>query len=59
MSNTLDNDSLHRLKNQLAIVLGFCELLLDGMAADDARRGDVLEIQKAGQSALALLPAER
>ena len=58
MSNTLDNDSLHRLKNQLALVLGFCELLLDGMAPDDARRGDVLEIQKAGRSALALLPEE-
>jgi hypothetical protein len=48
--------TIHRLKNQLAIILGFCELLLADLAADDPRRADVLQIQKAGQTALADLP---
>jgi hypothetical protein len=47
---------VHRLKNKLAIILGFCELLLGDMAPDDPRRPDVLQIQEAGKSALAELP---
>jgi hypothetical protein len=47
---------VHRLKNQLAIILGFCELLLNDLPQDDPRRADVLRIQDAGKSALAELP---
>lgn len=47
---------LHRLKNQLAIILGFCELLLNDLDEHDPRRSDVLRIQTAGKSALAELP---
>jgi len=47
---------VHRLKNKLAIILGFCELLLGDMAEDDPRRPDVLQIQDAGKHALAELP---
>lgn len=47
---------LHRLKNQLAIVLGFCELLLNDLGPDDPRRADVIRIQDAGKSALGELP---
>lgn len=47
---------LHRLKNKLAIILGFCELLLSDMAEDDPRRADVLQIQQAGKHALEELP---
>ena len=47
---------VHRLKNQLAIILGFCELLLTDMTADDPRRADVKRIQDAGRSALGELP---
>lgn len=47
---------LHRLKNQLAIILGFCELLLADLAPDDPKRADVLRIQDAGRSALGELP---
>ena len=48
--------SVHRLKNQLAIILGFCELLLSDLPADDQRRHDVRRIQDAGKSALGELP---
>jgi hypothetical protein len=49
-------ERVHRLKNQIAIILGFCELLLTDMAEDDPRRADVSRIQDAGRNALAELP---
>jgi hypothetical protein len=52
----IDPVRVHRLKNKLAIVLGFCELLLADMPDDDPRRCDVLQIQEAGKDALAELP---
>jgi hypothetical protein len=52
----IDPVRVHRLKNQLAIILGFCELLLSDMEADDPRRPDVVRIQDAGKSALGELP---
>lgn len=43
------------MKNMLGIVIGYSNLLLDEMPSDDPRRGDVDEIRKAGETALALL----
>jgi signal transduction histidine kinase len=48
---------VHDMKNMLGIVIGFSNLLLDDMAADDPKRGDVDEIRKAGENAVALLNA--
>jgi hypothetical protein len=53
---TVEPASVHRLKNQLAIILGFCELLLSDMSADHQHRADVIQIQTAGRSALNELP---
>jgi hypothetical protein len=46
----------HQFKNQLAIILGFSSLLLEEMSQDDSHRDDIVEIQKAGEAAVALLP---
>lgn len=46
---------VHDMKNMLGIVIGYSSLLLDEMPADDSKRGDVDEIRKAGEGALALL----
>lgn len=46
---------IHDMKNQLGIILGFCELLMDTTPPSDPRHVDVLEIQKAATAALALL----
>ena len=51
----IDPVKVHRLKNKLAIILGFCELLLQD-ADGDERRGDLLQIQNAAKSALEELP---
>jgi hypothetical protein len=45
----------HDLSNQLSIILGFTELLLSGMADDDPRKADLLEIDKAAQTAMLLV----
>jgi hypothetical protein len=49
--------NVHRLKNQLAIILGFCELLLEDTPGDDQRRSDLMQIQAAAKAALGELPA--
>lgn len=45
----------HDITNQLGIVLGFAELLLEEMDAADPRRGDIQEIVAAAQKALELI----
>lgn len=51
-----EDELIHRLKNQLTIVLGFAELLLEDMAPADSKRNDIVEIKKAASSALADVP---
>jgi signal transduction histidine kinase len=46
---------VHDMKNLLGIIIGFSALVLDDMAPDDPRRGDLNEIRTAGESALALV----
>ena len=50
-----DRKFVHDMKNMLGIVIGYSNMLLDDMAADDPRRPDVDEIRKAGEAAVALL----
>jgi len=38
----------HDFNNLLTVILGFCELLLCDLRADDPRQADIAEIQKAG-----------
>jgi PAS domain S-box-containing protein len=44
----------HDFNNLLTAILGYCELLLADLGANDPRRADITEIQKAGQSAAGL-----
>ncbi len=45
----------HDLNNQLSIILGFCELLLESTPDEDPRRTDILEIDKAARMATSLV----
>ena len=49
--------TMHDLKNQIGIVVGFSELLLEEMDPADAKRPDIQEILAAGQRALELVGA--
>jgi hypothetical protein len=51
----IDRSFVHDMKNYLGIVIGYANLLLDEMPADDPRRGDLDEIRKAGDAALSRL----
>jgi CheY-like chemotaxis protein len=48
-------DLLHQLKNQLAVVIGYCDLLLSECPDTDPRRLDIAEMQKAGRTAMTLI----
>jgi two-component system cell cycle sensor histidine kinase/response regulator CckA len=44
----------HDFNNLLTVILGFSNLVMSDLAADDPRRGDIQEIHQAGQRAAAL-----
>jgi signal transduction histidine kinase len=46
---------VHDMRNFLGIIIGYSNLLLEELPADDPHRADVDEIRKAGDAALALL----
>ena len=52
---TLSNEQEHALKNHLAIILGFAEVLVEEANSTDPRRDDLLEIQRAALAAARLL----
>ena len=54
-----DRKFVHDMKNMLGIVIGYSHLLLDELPPEDPRRGDIDEIRKAGEGAVALLEAWR
>ena len=54
-----DSDFEHALKNYIAIILGYADLVVEEMAADDPRLPDIREIHKAATAAVALLNNHR
>jgi hypothetical protein len=56
VTQELESEVLHTLKNQLGIAAGFIDLMLDETAAGDPRRDDLLQVQQAMQKALELIP---
>jgi signal transduction histidine kinase len=46
---------LHDVRNQLSIILGFSEILLQDLASHDARRHDLQQIHVAAERALAAM----
>jgi len=53
---TIGTDVIHRLKNHIAIIVGFCDLLLAEVPEGDPHRADIIEVHKAARDAMALLP---
>ena len=49
-SLTLSSSDVHDLKNQLGIVLGFLELVIEDTPESDPRRADLLEIRRAARA---------
>lgn len=53
--NVPDANWRHDLKNQLGIVIGYAELILEGLERPNPMRTDLEEIMKAAQHALTLV----
>jgi hypothetical protein len=51
-----ETEVIHRLKNHLCIIVGFCELLLGDAADAPQRHADLTEIRKAAQDAIDMMP---
>lgn len=50
---------MHNVRNQLSVILGFCDLLLGEIPEHDRKHGDILEMRKAANMALTLLEDTR
>jgi hypothetical protein len=53
----LDAETEHALKNHIAIIVGYCELLLADTSPEDSHHADILEMHRAAIAVLALLAA--
>lgn len=53
-----DAEFEHTLRNQIAIVIGYCEFLLEAVGSDSTLRDDLLEIEKAARTAMHMLRKE-
>jgi hypothetical protein len=55
-TDQLEAPVLHDLKNHLSVIVGFCEMVLKEVPETDPKHDDLMEIRKAGNAAMALLP---
>jgi hypothetical protein len=56
MAETGNAQVVHQLKNHLAVIVGYCDLLIAETPADDPRRADLLDVYKAARDAMAVMP---
>ena len=54
----MDARGWHDFTNQLGIVIGFTQLVLDATPETDPRREDLLEVLRAAQACVEMLQAE-
>jgi hypothetical protein len=56
MAELTNDQVIHNLKNHLAIIVGFCDLLIADAADGDPRKADLLEVNQAAREAMAAIP---
>lgn len=54
-----ESKPLHDLNNQLTVVQGYADLLLESIPPGDPRHGDLMEIINAAKAAIDLVPEIR
>lgn len=50
----LDVETEHTLKNHIAVIVGYCELMLGETSVNDPRHGDMVEVHRAATAVLAM-----
>jgi hypothetical protein len=53
-ARVLDAETEHTVKNHLAVIVGFCELLLAETPPEDTRHADVQEINRSARELMAI-----
>jgi hypothetical protein len=56
MTELTNAQLVHQLKNHLAIIVGFCDLLISDTPDGDPRKADLLDVHKAARDAMAVMP---
>ena len=56
MEEPTNEQIVHQLKNHLAVIVGFCDLLIAYTPEGDPRTADLLEVHKAARQAMAAMP---
>jgi hypothetical protein len=56
MAEPTNDQVIHQLKNHLAVIVGFCDLLIADTPAGDPRAADLAEVHKAARQAMAVMP---
>jgi hypothetical protein len=56
MSGAANEHVVHQLKNHLAIIVGYCDLLIAETPDDDPRKRDLRDVHKAARDAMAVMP---
>jgi hypothetical protein len=54
IGRVLDPDTEHTVKNHLALIVGYCELLLAETPPEDTRHADLLEISQAARELMVI-----
>jgi hypothetical protein len=53
-SRVLDAETEHAIKNHLAVIAGFCELLIADTPPEDPRHADLQEMNRSARALIAL-----
>ncbi len=56
MAEPTNDQLVHILKNHLAVIVGFCDLLIADAPDDDPRTLDLHEVHNAARQAMAVMP---
>jgi hypothetical protein len=56
MAQATNAQVVHQLKNHLAVIVGFCDLLLADTADGDPRKADLQDVHHAAREAMAVMP---
>jgi hypothetical protein len=56
MTDQTNAEVVHLLKNHLAVIVGFCDLLIASATEGDPRTADLVEVHKAARQAMAVMP---
>jgi hypothetical protein len=56
VTDATNAEVVHLLKNHLAVIVGYCDLLIADTPDGDPRKADLLDVHKAAREAMAAMP---